>query len=64
MLESCKYVLFNPVYPPISATITRTSAESSFSPLSLHLTKVRIFASLGLKFPFSPAKMHPTRDDY
>ena len=64
MMESCKY---NPVIPyntPISAIITLTSTKSPFSALSLHFTKVRIFASTGLKFPFPPAKMHPTRDDY
>ena len=64
MLKSCKYTLVSPVYAPVSAIITRTSAKSSFSPFSLHLTKVRIFASSRLKIPFSPAKMHPTRDDY
>ena len=39
-------------------------AKFSFSALSLHFMKVRIIASIGLKFPFPPAKMHPTRDDY
>ena len=46
------------------AIINHVSAKLPFFCLSLHFTKVRIFASTDLKFPFSPAKMHPTRDDY
>ena len=63
ILKSCKYALFSPVYALVSAIIRSYSAKSSYSALLLHPTKVRIFASPGLKIPFSPAKMHPTRDD-
>ena len=49
---------------PISARINYKSSKSPFSAFSLHLMKVRIFASTDLKFPFSPAKMRPIRDDY
>ena len=64
MPKSCKYALPLPHIAPVSATFTRASAKSPFFSPSLHLTKVRIFTSPGLKIPFSPAKMHPTRDDY
>ena len=64
MMESCKYTTHIPHSIPISARTNYKSSKSPFSAFSLHLMKVRIFASTDLKFPFSPAKMHPTRDDY
>jgi len=64
IVESCKYGPATPYNILVSAILKRTTSKSSFSPFSLHFTKVRIFASSRLKIPFSPAKMHPTRDDY
>ena len=64
MLESCKYALVSPVYTPVSAIIQLKPANTSFSALSLHLIKVRLFFSPGLKNHLLPRKMHPTRDDY
>ena len=59
ILESCKLALSIPRSALIFAIIALASSKSPFFSLRLHLTKVRIFASLGIKILFCPAKMHP-----
>ena len=56
MMEYCKYALLPTRNTPISATIALASTKSAFLLLSLHLTKVRIFASSGLNNRLSPEK--------